>query len=84
MKILATDVLSKGYFFPELPPCFTSAQFGSKLKSIFTITDLKALAKGNLTECAFYSIPKAGLGRRVFGIPNPLHYAILAQLRELY
>lgn len=82
MKIEAKELVSKGYLFPELPPCFTTNQFGGVYQSLFTSASLNKIAKGKLTECVYFSVPKAGFNRRIMGIPNPLHYSILAESLE--
>lgn len=83
MKISAKDLVTKGYFFNELPPCFTSIEYGNNFYSFFNENRLDQIAtsKGyKVSECVYYSIPKAGFNRRTLGIPNPLHYSALAYI----
>lgn len=83
-KIVAKELVSRGYFFPELPPVFNSRDFGSRYQALFKTESLTNLAgqKPGSSECIYYAIPKAGYGRRILGIPNPLHYASLADILE--
>lgn len=84
-KIIAEDLVSRGYFFPELPPVFNSRDFGGKYQTLFKSEDLRNISNSKTlssSECVYYAIPKAGYGRRVLGIPNPLHYATLAEVLE--
>lgn len=84
MKINAKNLVTRGYFFPELPPPFTSKDFGDKYQLLFSKSTLDQLSKRkpSSSECVPYAIPKAGYKRRILGVPNPLHYAALAEVLE--
>ena len=84
MKFLASTLLEKGYFCAELPPPFTSSQFAKEYKKLFTSAQLDTIGRTivGTSECIYYSIPKAGYSRRNLGIPNPLHYSLLAESLE--
>lgn len=74
-------LLSYGYFPPELPPCFSSAEFG---KSAALVDGLISRADCN-TKDRFTSVPlrfsayKSETSRRRFSIANPFHFAKAAR-----
>lgn len=75
------NLISFGYFSEELPPPFTTEDFGSKLRRVQSIvTALNSAEKKKLSETNFvkYSIPKVGIHRRLNGIPNPYHQLALS------
>src|SRR6266702_4645554 len=77
---LLTDLLAKGYFPKELPPCFSSADFTNKIQA--TSDDVPArFSSPPAARLCTYSLPKAGGLRRRLAIPNPVpHYALCAML----
>lgn len=85
MPITVTDLLAKGYFPKELPPCFTSGDFsnhaiavGGAFSAIFNAfpPDIKKIKKNEYSHSQLikFSIPKVGLIRKNLGVPNPYHF----------
>ncbi len=67
--------LSFGFFPDELPPVFSTKEFGSVVvdnKDAFRDSICK---KSNCaTQCFSYSSPKYGMGRRIMRVPDPMHF----------
>lgn len=76
------QLLSKGYFSEELPPPFTTEQFGKESDKINKIvSQLTKTQKNQVLNSDYvkYSIPKVGLHRRLNGLPNPYHQFLLSK-----
>lgn len=88
MKI--KDLVGKGYFpYEELPPAFNTEKLGSEALSINnafynfkqTLSKKKReKLERRSTECIYFTAPKVGLKRRIFGIPNPIHQIELSKI----
>lgn len=70
------ELLGKGYFFKELPPCFNTKLFADKAEQIYNEKDYN---KYKSSKCVKISYPKNNYGRRNLSIPNPLHYLKLSK-----
>lgn len=87
------ELLKKGYFPKELPPPFQTELFASKIKDIYIEWKKVTLSvekkekkerqafkdKFRESKWVVHSIPKVGFSRRLLGIPNPYHQAILSK-----
>lgn len=87
------ELLENGYFPKELPPPFQTKLFADKLNIIENDWEtvnininkstklLKEIFKDKFWESKWvvHSLPKVGFSRRLLGIPNPYHQAILAK-----
>lgn len=87
------ELLEKGYFAKELPPPFQTKIFSDKLGVIEkdwnkVVSKIGRLAKADKdifkekfreSKWVIYSIPKIGFSRRLLGLPNPYHQAILSK-----
>ncbi|MBL3658448.1 RNA-directed DNA polymerase [Fulvivirga sediminis] len=65
-------LLSYGYLFKELPPCFTSVSFGENYERI---TGLNF----ETNKCIEFSIPKGQYSRRLLSLPHPSNYIQLSR-----
>ncbi|MDB5281476.1 MAG: RNA-directed polymerase [Bacteroidota bacterium] len=88
-----SELLEKGYFAKELPPPFQTKMFAEKLthikadwKAITIAKEKESKADKDVFKEKFWeskwvihSIPKVGFSRRLLGIPNPFHQAILTK-----
>jgi hypothetical protein len=76
------DILSRGYFPRELPPCFSTAQFGTAVTSATGAPNSSffgAIIPGKSAEMCVHNLVRSGGLRRNLGIPNPARYALLAR-----
>ena len=87
------EFLEKGYFAKELPPPFLTKSFSDKIKLIEkdwnkALTNTGKLSKEDKdifkekfreSKWVVHSIPKVGFSRRLLGLPNPYHQAILSK-----
>lgn len=85
-------LLAKGYFPRELPPTFTTADFGQlsqtilgdwKTSGVFSYKSVKKKAKAfdvrtPITECEIISTPKHGYARRPISVVHPIAQGLLA------
>ena len=85
-------LLGKGYFPKELPPAFTTADFGRLSKDIladwksakvFSFKPIKKKAQAfdvrtPTTECEIISTPKLGYARRPISVVHPIAQGLLA------
>ncbi len=69
-----SDALASGYLPQELPPCFSSADFATKMSS------LTLPSAGKWRYPAKFSLTRAGGLRRSAEIPNPFSQYYLAQV----
>lgn len=77
---LFTDLLAKGYFPKELPPCFSSLDFTNKIQATSAVPPPGFITPPSARLCS-YSLPKAGGLRRRLAIPNPIpHHALCVLL----
>lgn len=75
------SILSRGYFPKELPPTFTSAQFGEYVQTFkkgkipFDTSD----AARRTSRPEVFNLARAGSLRRELSILNPIHYTRLTE-----
>src|SRR5579871_4746519 len=67
------DLLGRGYFPKELPPCFSTAALADLAKA------QPLPPPPNVALVCEHSLARAGGSRRRLGIPNPFHFAALAR-----
>lgn len=91
-KVRLNDLLEKGYFPKELPPCFTSMYFAHFSNNVMAQTNslLGNVAPGHYFNSSpmRFSLPKVGLVRKSMSIPNPYHFYkqaehIVANLQQI-
>lgn len=77
-----SKLLSYGYFPPELPPCFTTEQFGSESEFIKTLINDESLWNKNTRASIPLSFSgyKSDNSRRKFAVANPAQFAKAAYL----
>lgn len=76
------DILVKGYFPRELPPCFSTEQFGLAVTEgtgSLSPSVYGELAKSPSAEMCIHNLVRSGGLRRNLGIPNPFRYALVAR-----
>ena len=78
-------LIGKGYFPEDITPPFKSKKLGNHSISLFNhfermSKDIKK--QYNVTECLPFSVPKTGLRRRIFEIPNPIYQIQLSKIIE--
>jgi hypothetical protein len=79
-------LVSRGYFAPELPPCFVSEDLARNRISI--IRGVEALPQVRskpayhrfITEPSWFYFPRFGKDDRRHGVPNPISYLLLAKV----
>lgn len=82
----ARRLLERGYFPVQLPPSFTTQELADRhLELRNAWTALRSAPKRNGTQVSemkveIYSQARAGLQRRIIGIPNPVAQTFLAAL----
>ena len=72
-------LIANGYFPSELPPTFTSKDFGAhaiELAALWTPVQIKRF----WTKPEHYSIPKYGDARRILSIVNPINQLLVSRL----
>lgn len=69
------SLLSRGYFPKELPPPFSTRQFG---QFISRATTLPILPANYSSSTSTHNLARTGSLRRKLGIPNPISYTKLA------
>lgn len=84
------ELVGKGYLpHEELPPAFNTEKLGSEALSIdnsfFSFKKKmskkkRAKIERKETQCIYFTVPKVGLRRRIFGIPNPMHQIELSKI----
>ncbi len=84
------DLVGKGYFpHEELPPSFNTEKLGLESIDIYNYFENYKNHQSNKqrkkierkeTQCIQFTVPKVGLKRRIFGIPNPMHQIELSQI----
>lgn len=89
-KMKVKELVGKGYFpYDELPPAFNTEKLGLHALSIDSSYEKyknglskKKRKKLNFksTECIKFTVPKVGLKRRIYGIPNPIHQVELSKI----
>ncbi len=84
IKLEPKHLLEKGYFFDELPPPFNTFDLGRKYNQIDRELKLKlntilGVQKRKSSYVVRYSAPRNEVSRRIFGIPNPLHFILLTK-----
>lgn len=72
-------LLSRGYFPSELPPPFTSFDFGRHAPAIASELDLPKISKF-WTKPEQYSVPRYGHARRALAIVNPVNQLLVSQI----
>lgn len=80
-------LVAYGYFAPELPPCFVSADLARYRRSILAGIDaLPPTARGNPAHYAFVSqpawfyFPRFGKEDRRHGVPNPIAHLLISRV----
>jgi hypothetical protein len=76
------DILTKGYFPRELPPCFSTVQFGSVVTNASGAPNagfFGTISPNKSAELCVHNLVRSGGLRRNLGIPNPSRYALLAR-----
>lgn len=76
------DILTKGYFPRELPPCFSTEQFGNAVTTAAGAAKpgfFSPISPNGFSEMCLHNLVRSGGLRRNLGIPNPARYALLAQ-----
>ena len=68
---LRSDLLAKGYLPENLPPVFTSHDFGRFAGSHLSVNEYLT-KKQHKTRSVLYNASKRGHQRRIFSIPNPI------------
>lgn len=72
------DILSRGFFAEEMPPCFTGKEFATWATSAQGLLSMGSVPSKYLTRPVRHSHPKAAGHRRQFSVPNPFNYFRLA------
>lgn len=72
-------LISNGYFPSELPPTFTTKNFGKLAVDLAALWQ-PAQIKRFWTKPEHYSIPKYGDARRMLSIVNPINQLLVAQI----
>jgi hypothetical protein len=73
---IAKALLSRGFFPKEVPPIFSSQQFGNKTAHLRK----KGLASSEQwTSCDPFNMPHAKIGRRIAAVVNPIPFFGLAE-----
>jgi hypothetical protein len=92
VNVVRDVLLAKGYFPKELPPTFTTADFGRlsdeiltqwKASKLYCYKPIKKKAKAYevrtpTTECEIISTPKHGYARRPISVVHPIAQGLLA------
>jgi hypothetical protein len=73
----AVSLLTRGYFPRELPPPFTTEDFGALVAG--HRQQLPALGNNARTPCVSHNLARPGSLRRPLKIPNPAHHLVVAE-----
>ena len=80
---LRADLLARGFLPENLPPVFTSTDFGDFAETHFPMNEYRTRRQWR-TRPAHYNASKRGHQRRVFSIPNPIAAADTALFLHQY
>lgn len=72
------NILSKGYFPRELPPPFTTVEYGNFIGQNLSRLPSKYTDRNLCSKNALHNLARRGALRRKLGIPNPINYFQLA------
>jgi hypothetical protein len=72
------SLLSRGYFPEELPPPFETSSYAAYVRKHGVACFDISKPKYNSSKLAHFNLARAGSLRRELGIPNPVHYSLLA------
>ena len=80
MSLVLEDLLSRGYFPKELPPPFTTRDYGSKIgtSSATALTAAFTTNQPYKSALSKHVLLRSGTLSRQLGIPNPVHFYRLA------
>jgi Reverse transcriptase (RNA-dependent DNA polymerase) len=74
---LLDDLLGKGYFPKEWPPCFSTSSFAARI--LANLGGWLVLQSQTPTKMCTYSLAKAGGLRRKLSVPNPVSHHPLCE-----
>jgi hypothetical protein len=73
-------LLARGYFPSELPPPFTTMDFGRHAHEFMSAWDVNKIIKKFWTRPERYPVPRYGDARRVLSVVNPINQLCVAHL----
>lgn len=73
------SILGRGYFPVELPPPFSTMEFGSYASSLNSHLPFNTNDDYRISRPEIFNLARAGSLRRELSIPNPIHYSLLTE-----
>ena len=73
------SILGRGYFPRELPPPFSTLEFGSYAGSLPSSLPFDTRDDYRISRPEIFNLARAGSLRRELSIPNPIHYSVLTE-----
>src|SRR2546426_578179 len=71
---IGLDLIERGYFPRELPPCFTSVSLAQHVKALGLGAVNAQHAGGSWTRAARHNLARPAGLRRVLSVPNPINF----------